>query len=144
MQKRVLMTLLLIISAVLLISCSTAVTPPQTNVQNGVFNAGFVKTDRKAPDFLKQISETLSDNSINTTLSANDEVFVTVKLGKGIVEDGYEGFSSVADFLLSEKGQAVLENYKAAQDNVIEQVLSLNLAKNEQHRYNVLFNGFSV
>ena len=62
MQKRVLMTLLLIISAVLLISCSTAVTPPQTNVQNGVFNAGFVRTDRKAPDFLKQISETLNDN----------------------------------------------------------------------------------
>ncbi len=145
MQKRVLMTLLLIISAVLLISCSTVVTPPpQTNVQDGVFRAGFVKTDRKAPDFLKQISETLSDNNINTTLSANDEVFVTVKLGKGIAEDGYEGFSSVADFLLSEKGQAVLENYKAAQDNVIEQVLSLNLAKNEQHRYNVLFNGFSV
>ena len=144
MQKRVLMTLLLIISAVLLISCSTAVTPPQTNVQNGVFNAGFVKTDRKAPDFLKQISETLNDNKTDIRLSADDEVFVTVKLGKGIAEDGYEGFSSVADFLLSEKGQAVLENYKAAQDNVIEQVLSLNLAKNEQHRYNVLFNGFSV
>ena len=44
MQKRVLMTLLLIISAVLLISCSTVVTPPTANKRSG---RGFPRGLRK-------------------------------------------------------------------------------------------------
>ena len=145
MQKKGLTVILLIVAALLLISCSTIrVDKPSVIETDYTKTAEFSKSLLDAAEFLSN-GTTITSSDITTLPSADDEVYVTVRLGSGIVESFFNsGYATVADYALSLQGAALIESYEAQQDEVIELMRESKLTTEIKHRYNILQNGFAA
>lgn len=134
-----------IVAALLLISCSTIrVDKPSVIETDYTKTAEFSKSLLDAAEFLSN-GTTITSSDITTLPSADDEVYVTVRLGSGIVESFFNsGYATVADYALSLQGAALIESYEAQQDEVIELMRESKLTTEIKHRYNILQNGFAA
>ncbi len=144
MQRKSLIAVLLVAMVLLLISCSSLQLDKPNVIDSSNTTARFSRSLLKAAQFLNGgTSETESDSS--TLPAKDDEVYVTVKLGSGIVDSYFgSGFTSVADYALSKEGEAMISDFTAQQDSVIALMRDKKLTTEIKHRYNILQNGFAA
>ncbi len=144
MQRKSLIAVLLVAMVLLLISCSSLQIDKPNVIDSDNTSARFSRSLLKAAQFLNGgTSETQTDTS--ALPSKDDEVYVTVKLGSGIVDSYFNsGFTSVADYALSKEGEAMISDFTAQQDSVIALMRDKKLTTEIKHRYNILQNGFAA
>ncbi len=137
--------IMLILTAMLLISCSVVMDSPVVNDKtNGVTVAKFTNGYLKTVDFLKQEGEAFSEDEITQVLQPEDEVYVTVRLGDGITADMPDGLS-VGDFIVTPEGEELVAGYRSAQEGIYDEIVASGISVVERkHSYTVLQNGFSI
>ncbi len=144
MQRKSLIAVLLVAMVLLLISCSSLQLGKPNVIDSTDTSARFSRSLLKAAQFINGgTSESQTDTS--ALPSKDDEVYVTVKLGSGIVDSYFNsGFTSVADYALSKEGEAMISDFTAQQDSVIALMRDKKLTTEIKHRYNILQNGFAA
>lgn len=120
MRRQTVLVLVLIMAALMLVSCSSVFVNDSTTVHNAVIPAEFYKTDLSSSGNVWNQDIVETEGIGSTLLTASDEVWVVVRLGEGLAES-YEGseFTEIADYALSAEGSALISAYTHEQDRVI-------------------------
>ena len=142
-RKRIMIIIILLLSALLLAACGRMIQTEPYIKDNGSATAKFTVGKLKTADFLRQIGDSVSKADITATLNADDEVFVTVRLGEGIEKVRPAGMSA-SEFALSPEGKALIESGRAAQRNIFAEIKESGISAEFRHSYSILQNGFSV
>lgn len=145
MKRQTVLVLVLMVAALMLVSCSSVFVNDSTTVHNAVIPAEFYKTDLTSGGNVWNEDVVTTEGIGSTLLTASDEVWVVVRLGEGLAES-YVGseYADMSDYALSAEGEAAISAYTHEQDRVINQLAVEGISSTIKHRYTILQNGFAA
>ena len=145
MKRQTVLVLVLMVAALMLVSCSSVFVNDSTTVHNAVIPAEFYKTDLTSGGNVWNEDVVTTEGIGSTLLTASDEVWVVVRLGEGLAES-YVGseYVDMSDYALSAEGEAAISAYTHEQDRVINQLAVEGISSTIKHRYTILQNGFAA
>lgn len=136
MRRQTVLVLVLMVAALMLVSCSSVFVNDSTTVHNAVIPAEFYKTDLTSGGNVWNEDVVTTEGIGSTLLTASDEVWVVVRLGEGLAES-YVGseYVDMSDYALSAEGEAAISAYTHEQDRVINQLAVEGISSTIKHRY---------
>ena len=140
-MKKSALLCLFIITALVLVGCTAAVNTGNNLVDTNSGIVGFASID------LKNQSNDLDvvDFGLDV-VKDSDEVTVIVNLGDGVVHSYLDENSalSVAEYVTSERGQALIADMRAEQEEYLVQLFNSGMDFEMHSVYTTLLNGFAL